>query len=134
MRTDFIKIVEKKWGREKWIRNDALYCIKELHLKRGWRCSLHYHKKKTETFYVVHGRVALEFLPSKFDYANTPTTDELVHPILQIGEFIHIDPWDTHRFWSLSDHALLLECSTEHFDDDSYRLEPSGKVPDDKNK
>ena len=52
-------VVPKNWGEEHWIVNGA-YCGKKLVLKRGHRCSLHYHKDKDEVFYVIRGRVFLE--------------------------------------------------------------------------
>jgi mannose-6-phosphate isomerase-like protein (cupin superfamily) len=54
-----LKIVPKDWGEERWIANRD-YCGKLLILKKGYRCSLHHHKIKDETFYVSKGRVLLE--------------------------------------------------------------------------
>ncbi len=54
-----IKIVTKEWGEERWIVNRD-YCGKLLILKKGFRCSLHYHKNKDETFYVNKGKVLME--------------------------------------------------------------------------
>jgi len=47
-----VKHVEKVWGSEDWIVNRE-YCGKVLNLNKGFRCSMHYHKNKDETFYVV---------------------------------------------------------------------------------
>lgn len=118
MSANYIKIVPKVWGEERWIRNDDLYCMKELVLWPGFRCSLHYHKKKTETFYVVSGRVIMEVGRS---------TERVA-----AGGFTHIACSRLHRFgvdpgWV--DSAYILECSTHHNDKDSYRLEPSGRIP-----
>lgn len=129
MSDNYIKIVPKLWGEERWIRNDGLYCMKELLLKVGCHCSLHYHKKKTETFYVVHGRVMLEY-PGAEGIGSSPRDGTLIMcDVLSLGQVVTLHPGDVHRFRALSHTAMLIECSTQHFEDDSYRLEPSGEVP-----
>ncbi len=55
-----IKIVPKGWGEERWIHNDEFYCGKILVVRQDKHCSLHYHKLKTETFYIQSGHVRLE--------------------------------------------------------------------------
>src|SRR5262252_2427182 len=47
-----IRIVPKGWGREVWIVNGDLYCGKILEIRKGKRCSLHFHKIKNESFYL----------------------------------------------------------------------------------
>ena len=54
-----MKTVIKDWGVEYWIVNET-YCGKKLKLFQGMQCSLHHHKIKDETFYVVSGEVAFE--------------------------------------------------------------------------
>src|SRR5262245_44456997 len=39
--------------------NNEIYCSKWLTLYPGQTCPYHYHKKKTETFFVVQGEVEL---------------------------------------------------------------------------
>ena len=50
------KYHKKGWGYELWIHNDTDYCGKLLFFEKGKRCSFHYHKKKTETFYLQSGK------------------------------------------------------------------------------
>jgi hypothetical protein len=55
------KIVTKLWGYEKHLVNTELYCGKILvALPNGMACSIHYHKRKTETFHVLKGRLFLQ--------------------------------------------------------------------------
>ena len=110
-------IVSKKWGQERWIRNDEKYCMKELLVIPGFRCSLHMHKIKTETFYVVSGMVKM-FVQSG---------DKPKEVVMCPGQTVHIEPGCYHRFESVCP-SILLECSTQHFEDDSYRREPSCTV------
>ena len=53
------KEVKKEWGKEQWIVNRD-YCGKKLILNKGFRCSMHYHKNKDETFYILTGKVLME--------------------------------------------------------------------------
>src|SRR3989344_620376 len=108
------KKVPKVWGSEEWIVNYD-YCGKKLILKRGFRCSMHYHKKKDETFYINKGKVLME--------ANNKKR------IMKEGDSIRITPGVKHRFTGLED-SEIIEFSTHHEDSDSYREEGmlSGKV------
>src|SRR5260370_8961170 len=59
-----VRIVPKGWGREVWIANGDLYCGKILEIRKGKRSSLHYHKLKTESFYLRSGRLKLRIKES----------------------------------------------------------------------
>ena len=100
----------KVWGEEHWIVNRD-YCGKKLVLNRGWRCSLHHHRNKDEVFYVIRGRVLLE------------TGDGW--RVLGVGDAERIAPGVVHRFWGL-ETSEIIEFSTHHEEDDSYRAETSG--------
>ena len=39
-----IHVEPKGWGRELWIANSPFFCGKILEIKRGKKCSLHFHK------------------------------------------------------------------------------------------
>lgn len=106
------KEVEKVWGKEIWIVNRD-YCGKKLILKKGFRCSMHYHKLKDETFYVLSGKVLIELGMKK--------------QVMLPGDSIWIPPGARHRFTGLED-SEIMEFSTHHEDSDSYRETESGKV------
>ena len=107
------KFVEKSWGYEEWIVNNKLYCGKKLFLKKGYRCSMHKHKKKDETFWLLSGKVLLEYGGVKI--------------VLEPGDSIRIKPNTLHRFTGIED-SVIIEFSTHHEDSDSYRLELGGKA------
>jgi D-lyxose ketol-isomerase len=67
-----IHIEPKVWGREVWIVNNALYCGKILEIREGRRCSQHYHKLKTESFYLRTGRLRVHIKHSP----DAETTEE----------------------------------------------------------
>ena len=106
------KIVKKVWGSEEWIVNRD-YCGKILTLMKGYRCSLHHHKNKDETFYILRGKVGLEVSGVK----------RVMFP----GDKQLIKPNQKHRFTGLKD-SVIIEFSTHHKDEDSYRDEVSGKA------
>ncbi len=108
-----VDVVPKVWGHEKWIENNEKYCSKLLWLKSGYQCSLHYHKVKDEMFLITKGHVRLEI------------GDKIVH--MRQGNFVRIPPGTPHRFRGIED-SEILEVSTHHMEEDSYRLEESRKV------
>jgi mannose-6-phosphate isomerase-like protein (cupin superfamily) len=114
--------VQKEWGQETWLENNDLYCAKFLWIKPGYKCSLHCHKQKTETFIVLDGTVTMKLQlskPSSWDYEYTMLT----------GHFLTLYPEVYHQFSSATDQpALILEISTTHSDSDVERLEPSGPL------
>lgn len=115
-----IKIVPKGWGEERWIHNDELYCGKLLVVNEGKHCSLHYHKLKTETFYITKGRVRMELT----DVENGSKQPPVIREDFEMGEgdSILLKPGTVHRFTSLDGDAHIFEFSTEHFDEDSHRI------------
>jgi mannose-6-phosphate isomerase-like protein (cupin superfamily) len=111
-----IQIVPKGWGREVWIANNDLYCGKILEIRRGKRCSLHFHKLKTESFYLRVGRL-------KVHVKESPESETMEEFELSAGECMDVPRGLVHQMEALED-AELLEFSTQHFDSDSYRIVP----------
>lgn len=114
--------VEKLWGTEIWLTNTPLYCAKLLHLQPEYKCSLHYHPIKTETFIILEGEVGVE-------YGQDSTC--LVTTRYSPGDKIDIPPTHPHRFYALDNNpALILEVSTQHSDTDVVRLQESTHLED----
>lgn len=109
-----IKFVSKGWGFEKWIVNCEKYCGKLLYFVKGRKCSWHYHKIKDEVFYIQSGKILLRY--SHKD--NIKTCNEI---ILEPGDNFHISTGLRHQMQALED-TELFEFSTQHFDEDSYRI------------
>lgn len=114
-----IKRVEKVWGYEEWIANNDKYCGKILNLKKGFRCSIHYHKNKHETFYILAGKVLMELFDGR-------GIREKIR-VRPIGEVQVIEPGQKHRFTGMDD-SRIIEFSTHHEESDSYRDTTSGPV------
>jgi quercetin dioxygenase-like cupin family protein len=117
MKTKPVQMVKKVWGEEIWIVNGKRYCGKILILNKGFQSSLHYHRKKDETFYVLEGSVLFEW-----DYQSPKKVT------LSVGDVFHVYPEMVHRFRGLEDSNRVIEFSTTHDDKDSFRIEKSRKV------
>ena len=108
-----LKEVPKGWGREIWIHNSEQYCGKILEFDEGKKFSMHFHKIKTETWYVLKGRLLFEWI----DFEKGNLHDVIVNE----GETIHIPAELCHRL-TAHEPSQILEVSTQHFDEDSYRV------------
>lgn len=110
-----LHIVPKGWGFEKWIVNNEKYCGKLLYFVKDRKCSWHYHKIKDETFYVQSGKLVLY-------YGWDDEVSLSSYIVLEPGGHFHIPVGLKHQMQALED-TELFEFSTQHFDEDSYRLE-----------
>ena len=105
----------KVWGSECWLVNNDEYCGKILTLRKHFKCSFHHHKKKHETFIIIEGRVLLEY-------------DRDEQYLLQKGDAIEIPREVYHSFTGIDKINKILEVSTRHYEDDSYRITKSHKL------
>ena len=115
MSSSEIKFVPKGWGFEKWIVNCEEYCGKLLYFVKGKKCSWHYHKLKDETFYIQSGKIRLR-------YSDEDENAHAIEIILSPGDKFHIYRGLRHQMEALTD-VELFEFSTQHFDEDSIRIE-----------
>lgn len=127
---DITKFVSKGWGYELWITNNEKYCLKLLHLVRNRRCSVHFHKIKDETFFISSGKVSLSYVfPSCWEYYESVDLSHYKPDwkvkskeiILESGDVFHVPPMTIHEFCGIST-SEIFEVSTQHFDEDSYRI------------
>lgn len=106
----------KIWGFEEWIVNDMEngYCGKILTLLKSHQCSNHYHQEKHETFYINKGKVLFFKDENKI--------------LLKEGDKLIIPPQSKHYFIGITD-CEIIEFSSFHKEEDSYRMTESRKVP-----
>lgn len=110
----------KTWGWETWIVNNDLYCGKILHMRQGGHTSMHFHMKKHETMYCQRG----SFEITLHDMA----TGDVWCRVLGEGDSIEIKPGQSHRINGLGpDMNELVEFSTHHENDDSFRIGKPGQ-------
>ena len=107
------RVIPKKWGKEIIIHNDSDYCGKLLVFNEGAKFSMHYHIKKKETWYVQEGKFLIKYINTK-----NATTNEKE---LSVGMVVEIERGQPHQLIALTG-GIIFEVSTEHFDEDSYRV------------
>jgi len=107
------KIVEKGWGYELWIINNEKYCGKSLFFNENSKCSMHYHLKKEETWLVHSGSFILRYINGE--------TAEVVEVDLKDNESYTIPVGLPHQLETKTG-GEIIEISTEHFENDSYRV------------
>jgi len=111
-----MKKVNKAWGYELWWADvPGKYLGKILHINKGHRFSLQYHKKKDESMYILKGVAELDFIPeSSTDYK---------HPglIKKVGDCIFIPHQTIHRITAIED-LDIIEVSS-YYPDDVVRLQ-----------
>lgn len=105
--------VKKGWGCEKIIHNADGYCGKILCFEKGKKCSYHYHRVKTETFYCV-GRIVLR-------HGWTDDLSGAEEVLLETGDSFHVPVGMRHQMEALED-SELFEFSTTDFPEDSIRI------------
>ena len=131
------KVVNKPWGKEVWINyregenigdETKLYVMKKLYIVKGTKTSFQYHKEKSETNFLVKGKVEAWF-ESKPDY--------IEKKILNAGSIWSIPPNTKHRIITLED-VTLLEASTPEVDDviriEDDTLRGNGRIESEHNK
>ena len=98
--------VDKPWGYELiWARTER-YAGKILHVRKGMRLSLQYHREKEETLYVQAGVIELQ----------VGQGSDAVQQQLVAGQGCHLAPRTIHRLTALED-ADVLEVSSPELDD-----------------
>jgi len=105
----------KSWGHEAWIANSDLYCGKKLIIKPKHGTSMHFHVRKTEHIYVQEGQLGLVLIENKKKTRYT----------LNPGDWVLITPGLVHSLYNGGKNKIpivLFEFSTQHFDNDSYRI------------
>lgn len=106
--------VEKPWGYEELVECNDKYVVKKLFMKQGHKCSLQYHKLKTETIMVLKGELDITIGQDKENL-----TTKTFYPF----ETITITPYMIHRMTAKED-CLYMETSTNELWD-VVRLEDS---------
>lgn len=99
--------VEKPWGYELIFAKTGQYVGKILHINKGHRLSLQYHREKEETVFLYSGKMTLVF---------EENPGKLVEISLAPGECHHIPPGKRHRMIAVED-SDVFEVSTPQLDD-----------------
>jgi mannose-6-phosphate isomerase-like protein (cupin superfamily) len=108
------EIVNKKWGYEIIIHNDNEYCGKILCFNKDTKFSMHFHVLKKETWYVNKGNLIFSWIDTKNATKYTK--------FIKSGDIIEIERIMPHQLEAIEE-SEIFEVSTQHFDDDNYRIE-----------
>lgn len=115
-----IPIIPKVWGSEHIIINiPNKYCSKIMELRKDYQCSIHCHKTKHETFYILDGLCVIE-------WGEDP--NNLKGKIFGKGYKLTIEPNIYHRFSGIGYYTEILEISTFDDPNDSFRIDESKYV------
>jgi quercetin dioxygenase-like cupin family protein len=106
--------VPKAWGEEIILHNGEDYCGKLLRFRKGGKFSLHFHSKKTESWFINKGRFELITIDTRIAARQ--------HINLVEGDIIHVERNTPHQLIALEE-GEIFEVSTPHNDNDSYRIE-----------
>lgn len=109
------EIHQKAWGHEEWIINSPSYCLKYLYFNKFKEFSLHFHLLKEETWTVDYGLFLFKWIDTNNATCHTR--------IIQKGDIIHIPKAMPHQLTCI-EAGKIIEVSTEHFENDSYRISP----------
>lgn len=108
---------KKGWGYELWFTNNGKYCGKLLHFDAGKRCSFHYHEIKHEHFYIAKGIFQIRLAKEDEQIFKEEYEEFLMYPM----QVLEIPVGLRHQMIALPE-SEIIEISTEHFEDDSYRV------------
>ena len=100
-------IITKPWGFEELLEHNSRYVLKRLVMKKGFRCSLQYHREKTETIFVVSGKLSI-----LIQIPDSDSSDDVYLP----GSSVTILPGVIHRMSAIED-CEYLEASTPELSD-----------------
>lgn len=110
-------VVDKAWGRELIFATNDKYCGKLLIFdKADSKFSMHFHREKDETWYVLSGSFSLELIDTKNASRETK--------ILNKGDTWRNLPLVPHRLTALQDDSVIIEVSTPDSVEDNYRVLP----------
>ena len=98
-----VKRVEKPWGYElHWVREDAPYIAKIMHINAGARQSLQIHDQKEESWLLISGKAAVIWENNQ---------GELIQTELQPGQGYSTRVGQKHRLIGITD-CDIVEAST----------------------
>lgn len=113
-------IETRPWGSFKVLRDDEVYKMKELTIKKDESISLQYHKQRTEIWYILDGQG---------EYINQKNSDNLVRKKYNKGDVIEIPVGNIHRITSDTTETKIFEIQIGDYfgEDDIIRLQDKYK-------
>lgn len=111
------RVVDKGWGREIIYADHPEYCGKLLvYDKKGATSSMHFHKDKKESWYVLSG---------SFEYRTIDTdTGKIKTSVIVEGDTCTNYPFIIHQLVALENNSVIVEVSTKDSRYDNFRVFP----------
>lgn len=106
---------EKVWGGETIFANNDRYCGKVLNFNTGSKFSMHFHREKDETWFIISG----EFVVRYVDTNDANMYEEK----LSVGDRWHNPPLLPHQLICVQEGSII-EVSTSDNPGDTYRIVP----------
>ena len=107
--------VKKGWGSEEiWATNDK-YCGKMMHFNKGAKFSMHFHREKDETWYVLSGKFIVRWINTDDATISERELDE--------GNTWRNSPLVPHQLVCI-EAGTIIEVSTADSVEDNYRVMP----------
>jgi mannose-6-phosphate isomerase-like protein (cupin superfamily) len=107
--------IEKGWGSEFIWATNSKYCGKLLHFKNDSKFSMHFHKEKDETWYVLSGKFIVYWIDtsngSKYSTELKPKSVWRNYPLMP------------HQLECIEE-GTIIEVSTPDSVEDNYRIFP----------
>lgn len=114
-----IAVTKKLWGYEVWFFNTDTLCMKILVVYPGHSCSDHYHKKKYEIFTCI----------DSWEDSRLVMILDGKEKVMKRGDYVEIRQGMVHSFHVIGERpCALLELSTQHRENDSFRILNSHRV------
>lgn len=108
------QIINKGWGSELLVRNNS-YCGKILRYNKDATSSFHFHVSKTETFFILRGKVLLSW--------TNPLNGKIEQNTVESGKCIHLNRGTTHQITAVEE-TDIMEISSYDMPEDTYRIQP----------
>ena len=99
--------VVKPWGSEELLASTDRYALKLIRVEKGSRPSLQFHRRKSESLFLLSGKLGVEMGENK---------DELTADEILPGECLDVPRGRVHRVTALED-SVIIEVSTPELDD-----------------
>jgi len=107
--------VIKGWGKEVIFASTENYAGKFLHFENaGSKMSMHFHKEKDETWFVLSGKFILRII-------NTENA-QINETVLEKGQVWRNAPLLPHQLEALENNSVIVEVSTHDDPKDNYRI------------
>ena len=80
---------------------------------------MHFHLLKDETWYIAKGKIKFTWIDTKDGTQQSK--------ILSVGDVVHNRRGQPHQIEAIEE-SIIFEVSTQHFDEDTYRVESGDKL------